>query len=421
MPSIRDAIGKGDPTQSLHLVESYENDLAALFKQFGDKARAAIPVRKQYQLMRKEQEGNTPPDLAHYLDLLQAAGKSLIDQAKPLVGMHVGAAYTHGVNFGNTALALANGEQPPVEPAPVRMSSQAARVIKNLQASNMQYITKTTVEQQTQIAQALQHGVTGNLTYRAVAKEIDGILDDGIVRAKMIARTETMRALNAAAKDRYNGAGIERVQWLAAADERECPDCADLDGQEFDIDEAPDCPLHPSCRCCLAPVVDSVNGSADMEFPGLFRDLGGFDEPLKIRHVRDLPFVEDVYSNARACPFPYSKDRPLPGDILKGKVSNQEVRLDSLWATQYAVGKKRVKLILKDIEDGKYEGDLAHVDHITVIHHNGRHLIQDGHHHATALWLHGEKEAYAVHVLEMPDNKPGKEHEAGCTCGKCCK
>ena len=88
-------------------------------------------------------------------------------------------------------------------------------------------------------------------------------------RAEMIARTETMYALNEGAKASYKESDIEYVKWLSSYDDRTCtedngpeielPDgsvvygCEAMDGKIFRIDECPPCPVHPQCRCTIAP------------------------------------------------------------------------------------------------------------------------------------------------------------------------
>ena len=43
------------------------------------------------------------------------------------------------------------------------------------------------------------------------------------------------------------------------------------------------------------------------------KDLGDYNR------LRDLQHVEDKFPSARACPFPYLKDRPSPVGSLRGR------------------------------------------------------------------------------------------------------
>jgi uncharacterized protein with gpF-like domain len=87
-------------------------------------------------------------------------------------------------------------------------------------------------------------------------------------RAEMIARTESMYALNEGAKESYREVGIEYVKWLTSYDDRTCteengppielPDgsvvygCEAMDGKIFKLDECPAIPVHPNCRCAIS-------------------------------------------------------------------------------------------------------------------------------------------------------------------------
>jgi SPP1 gp7 family putative phage head morphogenesis protein len=80
-------------------------------------------------------------------------------------------------------------------------------------------------------------------------------------RAKMIARTETIRALNGARvagfeqaiSDGYVNGDTAKMVWVAT--DGACPECELLDGEEADVGEGfgevdyP--PLHPDCRCTV--------------------------------------------------------------------------------------------------------------------------------------------------------------------------
>lgn len=53
----------------------------------------------------------------------------------------------------------------------------------------------------------------------------------------------------------YKSSGIDRVVWVSILDSSTCDDCEELDGQEFDTDEAPNPPEHWNCRCHLEPII----------------------------------------------------------------------------------------------------------------------------------------------------------------------
>ncbi|BAZ19405.1 hypothetical protein NIES4073_02750 (plasmid) [Kalymmatonema gypsitolerans NIES-4073] len=72
-------------------------------------------------------------------------------------------------------------------------------------------------------------------------------------RAEMIARTETIAAYNDAADQRYTDAEIEGVLWIAIGDKRVCSYCLSRHMKVYKRGSMRP-PLHPSCRCTLAPV-----------------------------------------------------------------------------------------------------------------------------------------------------------------------
>jgi SPP1 gp7 family putative phage head morphogenesis protein len=127
----------------------------------------------------------------------------------------------------------------------------------------------------TELASSIQRtvtqGVLAGKSIPEVARDIGGVVEDEEAfrqagktvfktaqqRATLIARTETLRAHNEGRKAFYREAGVEKVQWLTADDERTCPECAPLDGKVFKIDEAPAMPAHPGCRCAWTSVVES--------------------------------------------------------------------------------------------------------------------------------------------------------------------
>lgn len=97
-------------------------------------------------------------------------------------------------------------------------------------------------------------------------------------RSERIARTESIRAMNAAAEMSYVQSGVVVAkEWSSAMDARSCEFCDSLNGKvipmqepflrlgevlevnkrtiHIDYETIMHPPLHPNCRCCLLPVV----------------------------------------------------------------------------------------------------------------------------------------------------------------------
>lgn len=110
-------------------------------------------------------------------------------------------------------------------------------------------IRETTLNQ---IRQALADGFDQDLGWKNIMKQLQPIIVND-VRAEMIARTELSWAYNRSAKNIYREAGYEKVQWEAVIDQRTCPICRERHEKTYPIDDHPDIPAHPRCRCSLLP------------------------------------------------------------------------------------------------------------------------------------------------------------------------
>ena len=73
-------------------------------------------------------------------------------------------------------------------------------------------------------------------------------------RELLIARTEITRAANKGALEYYKKGGISKKEFVASFGARTCPECADLDGNVYEINSGPEIPVHPMCRCTWIPV-----------------------------------------------------------------------------------------------------------------------------------------------------------------------
>lgn len=65
-----------------------------------------------------------------------------------------------------------------------------------------------------------------------------------------------MHYLNEASRKGYKDAGVQKVQFWAAEDERTCETCGAMHEKIYPIEKAPILPLHPHCRCTWLPVLE---------------------------------------------------------------------------------------------------------------------------------------------------------------------
>ncbi len=107
-------------------------------------------------------------------------------------------------------------------------------------------------------AQLIAQGVLEGRPTSAMIRDLRDRL--GIIRsrAETIVRTESLRAYNTAATDYYRTQGIELVLYYATSDDRTCPLCTGRAGLIYRLGDI-HVPLHPRCRCALAPWSDDVS------------------------------------------------------------------------------------------------------------------------------------------------------------------
>lgn len=104
--------------------------------------------------------------------------------------------------------------------------------------------------------QILINGVVQGLSPKQVAFELIKKLDFARLKAETIATTEIVSAYRDGNLERYRATDVVKLwQWSATLDDRTCPVCIALDGQEFSL-ETP-FSTHPRCRCSPLPVTRS--------------------------------------------------------------------------------------------------------------------------------------------------------------------
>ncbi len=104
-------------------------------------------------------------------------------------------------------------------------------------------------------------------------------------RARMIARTEVIRAHHQASIQEYRNWQVEGVrvqaEWRTAGDERVCDECDALQGEVFTLQEIEGMiPVHPQCRCFALPVP-----AGDVAEQRTTQDIP--DEELRIQEIEN--------------------------------------------------------------------------------------------------------------------------------------
>ena len=93
-------------------------------------------------------------------------------------------------------------------------------------------------------------------TVTETAVQLSNVMQKSFNVAHRLVRTETINYMNRSPLRGYKDAGVKKVQWWAAEDERTCKICGANHEKEYDIDKAPILPCHTGCRCTWLPVLD---------------------------------------------------------------------------------------------------------------------------------------------------------------------
>ena len=185
----------------------------------------------------------------------QLAGMTIMQRADAIAEAAAASAYQHGVKWADKALSTKGVVNPATQTQKLFYLPPERAAIDKIKARNMMEIQGMTDEVAKRLSRSLVDGFEKGETMNLLIRRVRTETDFGRNRSITIARTETMRAVNSAAKERYEQTGVDRVEWLAAWDDRTCDECESKHGQIYDIGDAPDLPVHPNCRCTLSPVI----------------------------------------------------------------------------------------------------------------------------------------------------------------------
>lgn len=117
-----------------------------------------------------------------------------------------------------------------------------------------------TDEMARRLTRNLSHGIAEGLHPNRIARDIADDIDISLTRARTLARTEIISAHSEASLNEYEESGIEGVEieaeFTTSGDDAVCPECEELEGEVFAIEEARGMiPVHPNCRCAFLPVM----------------------------------------------------------------------------------------------------------------------------------------------------------------------
>lgn len=191
-------------------------------------------------------------DLIYFDDTIRQYGVQLLTTGAPVTEEFARKSFTSGTTYGTAALKRVGVD------AVIGESQADWRVIDALKVRNLSALRGITDETNKQIIKELTDGMQLGESIPKLRDRIAGRVDHiGKTRATVMARTEAINAFTQGAELRYAQAGIEKLEWLTAGDDRVCPICGPLDGKVFTVasrHERP--PIHPNCRCAIIPVLE---------------------------------------------------------------------------------------------------------------------------------------------------------------------
>lgn len=269
-----------DPTRTLALRKKYEADMVRRFKRL----RAQIPARLEAVMssgIRTNADGFEftldGRKIADFMDWLEST------QARELFGVEKGTSisqassrswqniYLRSAYQKGVAMAASQMRKGAIEVADRWITAALTRPIHADRAGIIYTRAYTALRGVTQamdsaISRVLAEGAALGRGMREIARGIVDRVDKiGITRARMIARTEIINSHAEASLNSYAEAGLEGVEiqseFATAGDNKVCPECQELEGKVYSIDDARGViPVHVQCRCAWLPVVSNPKG-----------------------------------------------------------------------------------------------------------------------------------------------------------------
>ncbi len=112
---------------------------------------------------------------------------------------------------------------------------------------------RTSFTTQTALRSAITDNIATGAPLRVLERNIEPLF--GRARARVIAATETTRMYAEGNRRAYKSAGIQRVEFQTVRDARVDPLCDALQSRILPIDDQTNFPpIHPRCRCWIAPI-----------------------------------------------------------------------------------------------------------------------------------------------------------------------
>lgn len=295
------AYRQSDPSRTQTIRRSFEADMKRRFNiirrsiikavgeldVFGLKDLSRAPtIRIQEELGRRQFEfSRADQKIAKFMAWLKEMEERNILEVTTRPGIHQGSmpwtnhyiqsSYQKGLSRSRTELRRQGFEVPaaqgvlPGSTDPIGVAfnqpfhAERVAVIYTRAFNDLKGITSV---MDAQISRVLARGLMDGLNPMTIARNLANRVDSvGITRARTLARTEVIAAHHSATIGEYRRWGADHVrvqaEWQTAGF-NVCPECQELEGRVFTLDEIDGMiPLHPNCRCVAIPVVPEDPGT----------------------------------------------------------------------------------------------------------------------------------------------------------------
>jgi SPP1 gp7 family putative phage head morphogenesis protein len=247
---------KYDPTKSKTLIRSYEAALKRRISRFWKYIQLPLlkslinPKNYLKKVKGKISIQNTALTEIEAL-LNEYDGRFLRPKLKTQINRYIKQGYTKGAIRADMDLS-ALGIAISFEPFPIDF--QAVGVLVD---NNFSLVKNANSFMKKEMLRHISNGILEGKSIYKIQRDLRTTIKLTKLRATTIARTEIIRAYTQGAINQYKKVGVKKFKWICAYDDRTCERCASRDGKKYSFGE-PQPPLHPGCRCTVAPIVDKV-------------------------------------------------------------------------------------------------------------------------------------------------------------------
>lgn len=275
--------GKYDPTRTTTLRMRYERDMSRRFRKLQAEIKNYIIRDNRMSLndVRTNADfefANDAAKVAKFTSWLKKQSRLIVlggpvNEAtnKSWQSLYIDSAYQRGLAAAASKLrgAGVSVADSYVDSAFFRpRHADAVGLIYTRIYSDLDGITTT---MDAKISKSLATSLGEGLGAAATASALDDVVSSiGLQRARTLARTETIAAYAKASLNSYRDAGLSGVsadvEFATADDDEVCPECEELEGNVYSIDDADGViPVHPNCRCSWLPVVGDDDDTEDLQ------------------------------------------------------------------------------------------------------------------------------------------------------------